>query len=981
MRRTLSLLVAAALVLPLFWTAAIDDAVAGSTQTGTLRGKVVDENGQPLPGVTVIVRSEALIRERATVTDADGGYFVANLPPGKYTVVTQLTGYLTLLSDTEVQIDQTTLMPRTVMKEGELSETVTVTATKPIVDKTASEKSTVIDKTITEKLPAGRSYQSLVQYAPGVTGGSNPNVLGGTSNSNIYLYDGVSTRDPVTGTFGANLNYDAIESVDVKLTGISAEYGQFQGGLVNVLTKQGGNDWTGSVRDVVDAPSWTSLFSLKSQERFKKGFAPGIPSRTQSQDDKTHRISTTLGGPVVTDNAWFYVSYDRVSTVQSLPLGNPTGGVNGDGTYTRTFDGNNSLGKATWQITNDHKVQYFYSEDPATVPRCYYQLFFGGPCYDTWAVDNQNQGGFLWVGNWNSTWTSNVVSDVKVTKFKNTFLIVPLTPPGPGTQAGLPRSGTGDVGATIDLISGGGFDAPVFSNDPDARNREQYEAAVTTFFDTSGAGSHTIKIGADYQKQDRVGQSIIAGNALFYFSFVNPPAGLGGNGAPYDPLNRSYYFWLDFAPPGTGGPLNKYTAIYVNDDWQLNDHFSFNLGIRFEKSDNQNDVGEKIIDDSGYAPRLGMVWDVTAQGKHLIKATAARYLAGINLTTISPFIRAAGGQSSYDFYVNFDYPAPPSADLNGDGTINGSDSNWVLISQSRPDPDVNQFENGLKPQLIDEYTLGYDWGITPTIGVGIQGVYRKWDEIITQQNGFDYSTGPARKLLFFRNNSDAKRDYKGVILRFDKRLANNWQMGANYTYSRSEGNVTSDSGFDTYGNYAGVPQAFNNREGKLPWDSTHAFKLQAYYSVPLKSNRHGLSFGAIYDYRSGFPFAGSATTNIVVGPGPNGIQDVPLGSPTAGGSDDQRDNVTTFYEKRGTHRAPFNQQLDLSANWTFAFNPKVNFSTAFEVFNVTNENHATAVNAAYSSSTGLPASTFGFPTSYSQIQLPRSYRLNFALTW
>ncbi len=986
MNRNLRTFVAALLMLPLVLAAGLAPAQAGSTQTGTIRGKVVDEKGEALPGVTILVRSEALVRERATVTDIEGNYFVAGLPAGKYTVVTQLSGYLTIAQDTAVSVDKTTTLATTAMKPGELQETVTVTADKPIIDKTTSEKATLIEREFTDKLPAGRSYQSLIQYAPGVTGGANPNILGGTSNSNVYLVDGVNSRDPVTGTFGLNLNFDAVEDVDIKLTGISAEYGQHSGGVINTTTKTGGNEWSGSLRDVINAPSWTNLYNTKSQDEFRPAepglyTRPGIPGRTASQDNKTNRISATLGGPVVQDNAWFFLAYDRVDAIAATPLGNPSGGVLGDGNFGNFFDGNFSLGKLTWQVTNNHRLQYQYSEDPAQTTRCYGQIFFGGPCYDTEAVDNQGQGGYQWVGNWNATWGPNVVSDVKVTKFKNGFHITPLAPIP--FRPNLPLStASGENGPSVDVVATGTtFDANIFSQDPEQREREQYEGSVTWFFDTNSLGTHTMKFGADYWKTHQLGSSIIQGNELLFFAFAdndldgfadNPPPGLGGTGNAYDETNRSYLLWYDYAPPGSGGPTNKYTALYINDTWQLNDYLTLNLGIRGEKSDNQNDQGEKIIDDTGIAPRLGVNWDITGQGKYVLSGTAARYLAGVNVTTISPFVRAAGGQSSYDIYFNLDYPF---------GAAPGAQPNWALIGQVRPDPDTATFDDDLVPQSIDEGALAFDWAVTPTFGIGVQGVYRKWNDIITSKNSFDYSTGVPRKITLFVNNDDTERDYKAGIIRVEKRLADNWMLMGNYTYSIAEGNIASDQGFDTFGNYDDVPNSTENKNGELNWDSTHNVKLQAFYNVPLRTTRHGLSFGMIYDYRSGFPYAGNASRSTVVGPGADGVQDNPLGTLGSGIANDQVDNVTTFFEERGTHRAPHLQNVDLSGVYKFNFAKDVFFETRLEVFNVLNEQHANAVNAGFSGATGTPTTTFGYPTSYSQIQIPRGFRVQFAFLW
>jgi outer membrane receptor protein involved in Fe transport len=993
MRRQIARWLAAALMLlPLITVVGIGDAEAGTTLTGTIRGVVADENGEPLPGVTIIFRSESLVRERAALTDADGNFFVPGLAPGFYTVVAQLDGFQTVQQNTEVIVDETTRLDFA-LSAGQITETVTVVATKPVVDKTATDTGVVLDKKFTENIPTARSYQSLLQFAPGVTGGSNPNMLGGTSNSNTYQVDGVSITDSVTGTFGANINFDTIEAVDVKLSGVSAEYGGFQGGLSNVITKSGGNDFTGSIRDEIDSPSFETTYDSGSQDEFAPNSAtytrPSIPSAQDKQ--LTHDIQGAFGGPIVRDSAWFYVSYSRDDTVGVQFLGNPTGGVAGDGQYLRTFQGDNSLGKLTWQVVNNHKLQYTYSEDPASVPRCYGQLFWGGPCYDSFNVDFQNQGGFFWTGNWNGIWGNRALSDLKISHWENGFLLGPLTPPPIADLTDVIFESPGGLGsglaagpaATIDLETGVLYDGTVFDATPSQRLRDQYEAKGTFFFDT-GLGSHTLKVGADYQEQTRVGSSIISGNALIYLAdingdgtgFVNATPADGGTGDPYDVNNREYFLWLDFAPAGTGGPTTETTAIYLQDDWQLNENWSFNLGLRFEQNDNSNDIGEAVIDDQGIAPRLGAAFDVTGEGKYVVKATAGRYLDGIELTTLSPFVRAAGGQSAYDFYLNVGGAGVPD---------------WFLLSQVRPDSESSGFSSDLKPQYIDEVTVGYEHSLTPTVGLGIRGVFREWNDIIGQSFTYDYSTGTARQILFFDNRDYLERDYNAVIFTAEKRFANNWELLANYTYAESNGNITTDSGFSSFGNYtcdpsaAGctadgfVPQAVVNRDGELAWSINNSANIQGSYRIPLPSRRHTLTVGGRWNFRDGNRYSQTDSLSTVVGPGADGVQDNPIGTTDPANSLDQEASITTYYEERGVRREPNVWRLDTSVRWLFNFNRKVNFEGRFEVFNITNEQRPTSVNTGFT--LGGNNERFGFPTSYQQFQTPRNYRFNFAVLW
>ncbi len=971
MRQPLKLL-ATALLLPLLWLAAGGDALAVST-TGTLRGRVTDEKGEGLPGVTVIARSEALIHERATQTDTTGKFELRDLPPGTdYRVVVQMPGYITMVVDTSVELDAVTEIP-VAMRAGENSESITVTAVKPVVDKTSAEMSPVFDPGEIDELPVARQFQSLLTMAPGVNdddNDGNPSIAGGTGASNTYVLDGMESRDPVTGTFGENLNYDSVDQVEVKLVGVSAEYGQFQGGNVNIVTKSGSNEFTGSIRDEISDGSWQKSYDT-NEGAFGPAGPPPLPGRTESH--KSHDLQATLGGPVVRDNAWFFIAYSRPETSAQQVLFNPTGGPFGNGTYNRLFQGDFSLGKLSWQISNNHRVQGAYQEDPSNVPICYGAEFFGGPCYDSYNVDLQDQGGYHWIGLWSATWTPTLQSEVRFGHFKNSFAIQPLTP-NPGFPDLLIPSlgglGSGVAPAPfIDVFTNNvTYDATIFGDTPEDRKRDQVEAKVNYFF--SALGDHSVRAGVDYRKQETVGSSIIAGNALFFGTI------LPGGGDPTLPANRSYYLWYDFAPPSEGGPTTKTTALYVQDDWSVNPHLALGLGLRYEDTKNENDLGEEIVGDKGFAPRLSATYDVTGEGKYLVKGTASRYLAGINLTTLSPFIRAAGGQASYDVYLNTAFPAagiPATTD-------------WSLVAQVRPDPDSSRFDPDLKPQYLDEFSLGYDHLFTPTFGGFVRYVDREWKDIITQSFSFDYSTGVPRKIVFAFNNPDATRTYKGILLQLEKRFSNRWSLLGNYTHGKAEGNVQSDQGFEELGGYVGVPQVTVNRFGLLDFDIKDQVKLFGRYDIPIKSARHSLGVGSSLVWQTGSPWAADNTQIVaVVGPGADGVQTNPLGTrvsdPLFVADADQTDTLTEFFEPRGSQRQPDNWALDLQLNYKFMFSKRVNFEARMWVNNVTNEQEVLDVFTTFDPAPGADNATVGFPVSYDDLQTPRTYGFNFAVTW
>jgi hypothetical protein len=980
MRHARHVLATAVLVLSLVFVIGVDYVSAAPTIYGTLRGQVVDEQDSPLSGVTIIARSESQIREMAVMTDAEGVFFIPGLAPGEYAVVARMTGFIPMQQNTRVQVDEVTMLIFK-LSLGELTETVVVTADKPLVDKSEVEAAYNLRKDFTETLPTPRSYQSLLQLAPGVNntgeGSGNPNIGGGTRNSNNYLVDGVSITDAVTGTFGQNLNFDAIEEYDIKLSGVSAEYGAFQGGLANVITKSGGNEFTGSLRSEITSASFEAVYKESTQDEFapeEDGYTrPSIPGR--SPRDLSNAVETTLGGPIVRNNAWFFISYERNDNQSLQQLTNPTGGPFGNGTYVRVFEGDNSNGKLTWQITNEHKLQYNYAEDPAQVPRCYGQLFWGGPCYDTPFVDYQRQGGHTWVTSWNAVWTNKFFTDFRMTHWENGFSISPFAP-----QTIRPdlifESPSGELGAgldaghapTIDLTTGVLFDAQIFGDFPETRERDQYEGKVTAFLPTSNMGTHTLKIGADYMEQTRVGSSVLAGNGLIYtLGFVEPPPGLGGNGDPYDVNNRIYYLFIDFAEPSTAAPVTKETAFYVQDDWTLNDKWSFNLGLRYENFQEENDVGEGVIDQSAFAPRLGATFDIGGNGRNLVKASASRYNAPIRLTTLSPFVRAAGGQSASDVYLNISGgPGPPD---------------WFLLSRTRPDPGTSGFAPDLSPQYIDELTIGYERALSANWGVKARYVDRTWDDIIGQEFTYDYDTdGIATQILYMTNKDNIERSYSAFIVEVEKRYSNNWTMRGSIVKSKAEGNTATDTGFATYDAFEGVPQSTENQFGRLAFDVDTAIKLFGSYNIPLPSKRHKLEVGGIFDWAAGNRYSGTQQVTVVVGPGFDGVQDVPLGSSDAGGSDDQTDQLTQFFNPRGTFQEPDVWFFNFQTRYQFLLSKKVTFEGRMEFRNLFNEQTPIAVNTNYNAD-GTAPHTFGYPTGYGQFQRPRSYRFNVAIIW
>ena len=210
MRRNRITTLASVLVIPLVLALALP--AMASEQSGKIAGTVFDPDGVPLAGVTVTITAKEMMGKRQSQTAEDGSFLFFGLPPGKYTILIEQPGFLPLKQENvPVRIGGTVTLDL-LLELPTAEETVVVTARRPVVDKEKTSLGLNFDDEFLEEVPIDRQYQSVAALAPGVVSpDDNPNIHGGSFNSNQYLVDGVNTTDPVTNTFSANFNFDAIK--------------------------------------------------------------------------------------------------------------------------------------------------------------------------------------------------------------------------------------------------------------------------------------------------------------------------------------------------------------------------------------------------------------------------------------------------------------------------------------------------------------------------------------------------------------------------------------------------------------------------------------------------------------------------------------------------------------------------------------------------------------------------------------------------
>ncbi len=296
-------------------------ALAQFGQTGTINGTVHDPEGAPLPGVGVTIKSPALILpEMNTVTNQQGIYRFPSLPPGTYEITYALQGMNTLVrKDIIITAGKTTTINVT-LEPKKLEESIVVTGQTPTVDVQSSTRTTNLDKDFLASVPGFRILDTYFNMTPGVVAESNPNGPMSSANGsgvrdNSYRIDGVAMNAPDVGTQRGEVGMDIMEELSIQSGGLPAEYGDTMGTLINVVTKSGGNTFSGS-----------ASFYYNS-DKLQSDNAKGTPLAGRLSGYKyIYEPGATLGGPLVKDRLWFFANLSlnkRAINIAGFPYDQP----------------------------------------------------------------------------------------------------------------------------------------------------------------------------------------------------------------------------------------------------------------------------------------------------------------------------------------------------------------------------------------------------------------------------------------------------------------------------------------------------------------------------------------------------------------------------------------------------------------------------------------------------------------------------------
>jgi len=768
------------------------------TTTGRIIGTVTDEGGQSLPGVTVTISSPALIGgAQSRITDSDGGFQFISLHPGDYTVKADLSSFVSQeRQEVKVPLGGAAML-FIVMPQGTFESEIEVRAETPVVDPTQVNTEQLFDAYYLQNAAIGaenRAYQAVLRQAPGASGDWDPSVFGSTFTENAYFVDGQDTTEPLTSTWGIIYNYDSIAELEFVTSGFEAEFGRATGGIVNVLTKSGGNGFNGTVDIRYRGDSFQD-----SGDHFDA-----------SVDDSSYQdFGATLGGPMLRDKLWFFVAYEYIGS-ETTPTNSLT---------TRDFKGTNYNGKLTWQTAPSWRLVGKFAGSPADIDNDNASQFVAPE-----ATSLQTQNGSIAGVELNGVLTDRLIWNTVIGAYRGEIDSIPMS---------------------RDLMTPSHFNYSTFrttrnynNQQYSDRNRNDLATDLTWFVDDFG-GAHEFKVGVQWS-----GTEFLAANCA-----------TGTTGGACSPGSVGYYY-IDSGPEDSPFPFLMYEEFtagpqdytgslltaYLQDSWRVVPNLTVKLGVRQDDVAYDNNENEQIADFKKFQPRIGVAWDITNDAKNVVRANWGRFMDPASLALpetlraggeplfpwsscmgLPPFFGVTDAESCEFFTTVFGWG------YRSDDPDNMDPWGWVLPAGSDLSEDDIQVDPGLEPAYADTWSLSYEREVGRRASVELSYVNKKTRGLFEDTCNGNYpepSEGAECDYFVLGNIPVLARDYQGLVLRFETRSFDWLTLLGSYTYSKSEGNLDQSFGespaFDLY------PIHWVNRYGYLADHRLHQFKLNGF---------------------------------------------------------------------------------------------------------------------------------------------------------
>jgi hypothetical protein len=694
--------------------------VASAQTTGTVIGVVTDAStGKAVPGALIIATSPNLQGEQTAVTDNSGNFRLPLLPPGQYRLAVQLEGYKPAeRSDIQIRLDKTIRANLAMVPEAvEMEEQVVRTGSAaPVINVGSAESGAVVSKEFMASIPVGRSFQAVAVVTPQAQGDFyGVGFAGSQSPENAYILDGLNVSDPVFGTLGSNLLSNFLEEIDVKTGSFNAEYGRATGGVMNVVTKSGSNEFHGSVFS-----NFTPYFLVQpdSPEYGRTGEAIW-GQLTPSEGAYDLDLGFEVGGPIQKDKLWFYAGFAPVFTKRYAErffrgneldptIPNASGMVDNrrrdasgailqheiPGTR-QGFDYDSQsyqfAGKLTYLLNENHNLTL----STYAVPDSNTQLFAfnNSPSRRTFAEDmfaydliGRYAGKFLEkrliveaVGGWHYQSFADDPQTVAGVSQADTPSLQLFRNWRLGVFEAVPEECNAGLFScnVANYVTGGyGFWSDYTSN--------RFASRISASYLFDALGSHNAKAGIDLERNYYDVTKYYSGGQALGFDpqgsatgITDGVAALRSYGTVNDPTAEDPKVSLDptgqyfnFTPNSTSESATNSFAYYLQDSWQLgNTGVTINAGLRLETQSMESlsaDI-EGFSINNMWSPRVQAIWDFTGTGRGKLAGSYGRFYYAIPLDMGD---RAFGNEQQAELYYQFAGPcANQTANFN---QINGN---------------------------------------------------------------------------------------------------------------------------------------------------------------------------------------------------------------------------------------------------------------------------------------------------------------------
>jgi len=868
---------------------------AQSNATGTVYGTVTAS-----AGTSIVVENVSTGTKRTITPDSSGRYQVTALPPGSYKVSLMKGDTVASTQNIEVLIGQ-----GTEATFGSQLEAVQIVGTRRMIDATTSNSVSTFTAKQLAALPVQQDLTSIILLAPDTvkadprySGGAS--VGGGAPSENSYYINGFPVTNALSQLGSIELPFGAISQANVLTGGFGAEFGRSTGGVINIVTKSGGNKWEGGVYGSIEPNG------LRSKAH-NLSLTDGTLYVDKSHDSSTvYKYGAYVGGPIIQDKLFMFVSAEQQRTDRENINGNADSSTLAYNGWAKGKDVNNRwLAKIDWNITDDHHIEVTSFGDVNKTTEDYYSFDYATRShgntvnYNATYQDQANLtpavGGQVamikYTGNLTDSLTLTALYGKATTTHKEIYggLSTGGLPPGVALVGGAAAQPPGYTITNSNPLAGVNIGDPNSKDKIDA-GRLDLEWAV--------GGGHTLRGGIDHVKLSSAAAGVgISGGSYWtyrYTSNTTTPLSLPGSPVLCPVANGSLacqgYYVRKYVFSDTTDAYSTQDSEYIEDRWQVNKKLNLTLGLRNEGFTGENGEHATYLKSKNFlSPRLAAAYDVMGDSSLKLFGTLGRYSIQ---TPTHVAVRGAGVSTylwTYYTYTGVDPTTGVPTGLNAITPTYSPDGETGLPKDAKTIAPTN-----IKPSYQDELRLGFETALSPKWVGGVTATYRTLKNTLddfcgsalqdyADAKGIDTTNWPGAGGCILmnpgRNNTylvdyagnkqyttvtltpemvgfpqKPKRTFLALDFSLEHPMSDGWWGKVTYTWSKNKGNTegqtksdlgqTDVSATETWD----FPALMDGAYGNLPNDRTHQIHMFGAYQVSQE-----LMIGANLTAQSGRP--------------------------------------------------------------------------------------------------------------------------------